>query len=306
AQTESLSDVIRQSDTYHAMAHQLGQWVNRLETTAYQAIAAEAECERTLDSAKSDQVQEKRLAACEQAARAAEKAIALYEDFSYLYRCILQELHLFDANGHRRHRQPAEENIESGLALIEDLGHKTITKVVGKIRRVLPNLLHYFDIAEIIVDECKPLCTDTQALKALCLAWQWGQSVGKAKKTNRKNRAAEQERFCLEIAEGLLQEEHNSIREKVYSKLDQIVQSSALVECINSIIRPYLNTTKNHVTQEQLNLIMFYHNHRRYRDGKRKNQTPLEILTGQEQGKDWIALVVDLIREKDPDLLLAS
>ncbi len=64
--------------------------------------------------------------------------------------------------------------------------------------------------------------------------------------------------------------------------------------------------TKNHVTQEQLNLIMFYHNHRRYRDGKRKDKTPVEILTGQKQGKDWIELVFDLIREKDPDLLLAS
>ena len=79
-----------------------------------------------------------------------------------------------------------------------------------------------------------------------------------------------------------------------------------MVECINSIIRPYLNTTKNHVTQGLLNLIMFYHNHRRYRDGKRKGKTPMELLTGQEQDKDWIELVFDLIREKDPGLLLAS
>ena len=55
-----------------------------------------------------------------------------------------------------------------------------------------------------------------------------------------------------------------------YAKLDKIVQSSALVECINSIIRSYLNTTKNHVTQELLNLVMHYHNHRRYRDGVRR------------------------------------
>ncbi len=306
AETESLSDVIRQSDTYHAIAHQLGQWVNHLETAAYKAIAEEAECERKLDSAKSDRVQEKRLEACEQATEVAEKAIALYEDFYYLYRCLLQELHLFDANGHLRHRQQTEEQIQSGLTLIEDLGHQNITQAVAKIRRVLPNLLHYFDIAEKIVDECKELCTDAEALKALCLAWQGGKSVGKAKKTDRKKRAAEQEQFCLEIAEGLLQEEHSGIPEKVYSKRDQIVQSSALVECINSIIRPYLNTSKNHVTQEQLNLIMFYHNHRRYRDGKRKNKTPVEILTEQEQDKDWIELVFELIREKDPDLLLAS
>jgi hypothetical protein len=51
---------------------------------------------------------------------------------------------------------------------------------------------------------------------------------------------------------------------------------------------------------------MHYHNHRRYRDGKRKNKTPMEILTGQEQGKDWIEIVFGIIREKDPELLLAA
>jgi hypothetical protein len=78
------------------------------------------------------------------------------------------------------------------------------------------------------------------------------------------------------------------------------------VECINSIIRPYLNTTKNHVTQALLNLIMHYHNHRRYRDGIRKGKTPMEILTDKAQAKDWLSILFDIIREKDPQLLLAS
>ena len=52
------------------------------------------------------------------------------------------------------------------------------------------------------------------------------------------------------------------IQEEIYTRLDKIVQSSALVECINSIIRPYFNTSKNQISQEQLNLIMHYHNHR--------------------------------------------
>jgi len=57
---------------------------------------------------------------------------------------------------------------------------------------------------------------------------------------------------------------------------------------------------------EQLNLIMHYHNHRRYRDGVRKGKTPMEILTGKEQAKDWIAILLEIIREKKPELLLAS
>ncbi len=145
-----------------------------------------------------------------------------------------------------------------------------------------------------------------ESLKAYCIAWQWGKAVRKAKKSDRKTKAQEREQFCLEIAEGLNQEGPEDIQEEIYSKLDQIVQSSALVECINSIIRPYLNASKNHVTPEQLKLIMHYHNHRRYRDGVRKDKTPMEILTGKKQAKDWILILFDIIKEKDPELLLAS
>jgi hypothetical protein len=36
-----MSDVVRQSDTYHAIAHQLGNWADRLEKAAYKAIGVE-------------------------------------------------------------------------------------------------------------------------------------------------------------------------------------------------------------------------------------------------------------------------
>src|SRR5664280_2061653 len=181
---------------------------------------------------------------------------------------------------------------------------------VSKVRRALPDLFHYFDIATKVVNECQELGLDEEALKAYCVAWQWGKAARKAKKSGRKKIAIEQEQFCLEIASGLHQQESEavdgSIQKEVYSRLDKIVQSSALVECINSIIRPYLNTSKNHVNQEQLNLIMHYHNHRRYRDGVRKGKTPMELLTGKEQTKDWLAILLEIIRAKKPELLLAS
>jgi hypothetical protein len=57
---------------------------------------------------------------------------------------------------------------------------------------------------------------------------------------------------------------------------------------------------------QRINLIMHYHNHRRYRDGVRKGKTPMELLTGKEQTKDWIAILLEIIRAKKPELLLAS
>jgi hypothetical protein len=32
----------------------------------------------------------------------------------------------------------------------------------------------------------------------------------------------------------------------------------------------------------------------------------MELLTGKQQTKDWISILFDIIREKDPELLLAS
>ena len=251
-------------------------------------------------------MQTKRFETWEKTSESLIKAISLYCDFQYLYCCTLEELNVFDCHGELRDPKYAEEEIKTGLILMDELKHSNISKAVAKTRRTLPDLFHYFDMAKKVLNECKKLSVDKDVFKALCLAWQWGKVVRKAKNTQRKKWAKEQEQEYLDIAECLQAPGAESLQEEIYNRLDKIVQSSAMVECINSIIRPFLTTSKNHVTQEQLNLIMFYHNNRRYRDGKRKDKTPMEILTGKQQTKDWISLVFDKVRETDPELWLAS
>ena len=60
---------------------------------------------------------------------------------------------------------------------------------------------------------------------------------------------------------------------------------------VNALIRPYLNSCKGQITQETLNLIMFYHNHRRYKSGKRQGKAPIELLTGQPLDAPWWELL---------------
>ena len=71
-----------------------------------------------------------------------------------------------------------------------------------------------------------------------------------------------------------------------------------MVECINSIVRQYINNTRSQISQELLNLIMFYHNHCRYKAGKREGKTPYEILTGEAQTKDWLDLLMEAYEEQ--------
>jgi len=300
AHDELFSGVMRQPDTFHAVAYRLGSWLERLEKSAYKAIAEEYNREGKIASARTKKVIQKRTELYEKARDKAWKDVALYDNFLYLYRCLINELNPFCYNGQLRDRHQAEGNIQAALEMIEALGNEKINKAVNGIRNILPNLLNYFDIAREVREELEKLPINHDALSALCSAWQHHKAVIKAKKTDRRKRCADRERRHLEFAEGYLQEDFEIIKERVYNKLDTIVQSSAMVECINSVIRPYLNTSRGQVNQSTLNLIAFYHNHRRYRAGKRFDKTPMEILTGKKQEKDWTELLFDLIEEKDP------
>jgi len=96
----------------------------------------------------------------------------------------------------------------------------------------------------------------------------------------------------------------------VFDKLDSIVRASSLVEMVNSLIRPYLNSCKGQITQETLNLIMFYHNHRRYKSGKRQGKAPIELLTGKPLDAPWWELLLQQINPEqgitDHGTLLSS
>ena len=300
AKKEALPEIVRQSDTYHAIAHVLGLWVERLEKAAYGAIETEDKCFKNLDSARSEKVINKRINQFEMAQKAANDAITLYEAFQFLYSCLLEQLRVFDVNGALRNRENAEENIKIGLDLIDTLGKNNLTTAANKVRRTLPELFNYFDVAKEVMRKLDQQGIDQNVLCALCLAWQWNKGKIKAKKTRRRQQCIQNEYNCLEFTIGHLQEEYENVKEQVYEELDQIVQSSALVECINSIIRPYLDNSRNQITQETLNLIMFYHNHRRYIAGKRKEKTPIEILTGKKQDKDWTELLFEIVDQKDP------
>ena len=80
---------------------------------------------------------------------------------------------------------------------------------------------------------------------------------------------------------------------------DEIFSKSAPIlitvdPCSSAILRMELADSrnaddwKNHfecLSNNGIEPIMHYHNYRRYRDGVRKNKTPMEILTGKEQTK---------------------
>jgi len=306
AQKEALVDIFRQPDTYHAIAHRLGGCVKRLEREAYKAIEREYAAEKKRTRAGTTATRQTCRTDYTTARNCATKKIDRYEDYAYLYHCLVHELHLFDETGRLRNRQEAEGNMEAALELLDLLGVGYISDAVQKVRHTLPDLLQYFEVAQAVVVQLEALPIQPETLRTLCLAYQWHKDLIKAKTPKARQYCAAQEQFFLDVAADDLHEDDKNLQEHVYRMLDQIVQSSSLVECLNSIIRPYLNTTRNHVTQAFLNVVMFYHNHRRYNAGKRAGKTPMELLTGIPQEKDWIDLLFEEIEQKQPDFFASS
>ena len=288
-----LSDLIRQHDTYHGIAHVLGIWDTRFEKNAYDAIEKEYDSNVVLNSEMDENKLTGIIKKYEESQKNTQEKIEAYESFHYLYVSMINELDIFDKKGKLRDRQKAEANIEACLDLLET--EIELKKPVKKIRRILDDLLNYFEIAKVILEELlvKMPDIDEEGLRSLCLAWQWGKKKIKAKSPRRRRNCAQKEVYYYEEAEMFIAKEFGKVKDQVLKELNEIVQSSSIVECINSIIRPYLNSSKNQITQETLNLIMFYLNHRRYIAEKRKKQTPYELLTGQAQSKDWLDMLME-------------
>jgi hypothetical protein len=297
----SLPNVHRQPDTFHALSNNLGIWISRLESKAYSAIKYEYEREAVYLNSKTEKTIEKKKELYEQACVKTIEAIELYEDFRYLYIQAIRQLNPFQSNGVLRNITKAKEDLEVALELIETIGHETINKEIKKIKKVLPNLLDYFDMAEKAIKNCKLLGLDDETIRILSLEWQWNKNWMKAKNPERKKIAKEEIDKHNFTAKCMLWEDYESTKEKVFKELDNIIQASSMVENINSLLRPYLNRSKNQVTQEFLNLFAFYHNHKVYKRGKRAGKTPIEILTGEKQDKDWLELLVERIESKEAD-----
>jgi hypothetical protein len=299
ATKSAFPDINRQPDTFHAVSHRLGKWVDSLEKSAYAAIAEEYHCLEVFESAKSEQVMQKRMDAYFDAKSNSDKAINIYDMYKFLYHCIIDNLQVFDREGNPCDREYAEENIRIALDYMMGLHIKKIKKEINTIYHLLDNLLEYLDTAGKVTGELNTMGIPRYIIQAFSLAWQAQKNAIKAKKQGRRKYFTGKEKEQLEMLRIMLGDDFEKIKTIVFVELDKIIQSSAIIENINSIVRAYMDTSRNRVNQEMLNLIMFYHNHRRYKAGKRKGKTPMELFTGTKQEKDWLEMLMEKVKEHE-------
>lgn len=263
---------------------------HQLEKKAYSAIGKEVEAAEKFANAKSEGHLQKRLEQYAQACQACTSTIERYDQLNILLSMLSETLHFCSDLGRLHTVEDVRSDLTVILNLIEEIDDEKLPKLLKPIRSHIDDILVPFGQVELIHTELLELMTQ-QSADALVLAWHHDhlsyQSGGQKKHYHRRERD-----YWLNFSEGLLDQQFDQFKKLVFEKLDSIVKASSLIEMVNSLIRPYLNSSKGQITQETLNLIMFYHNHRRYKSGRRQGKAPIELLTGEALQGDWIDLLM--------------
>ena len=291
AQKVELPEVPVQSDTFHAVAHRFGLFANRFLTKAYKLISEEYKCARLFANAKSEQNCQKRYDNYWLTVDKTNKAIELYENFSFLYHCLLECFEPFDNDGTLKDTNKVTEDFDLALELLEQLEVREVNKEIKSINNCKGDLFTFLHSATDTYGRLSQ-SIDIEILKRLCLAWQCKKNGIKAKKSNRNKFFRNKEQRLLNYAKELCGDDYELIHKTAYEQLNNIIQSSAAVECINSLLRPYLNTMKGKVTQGFLNLFMYYHNNHKFNSGLRKGKSPIEIATNCQIQENWLDSVL--------------
>ena len=100
----------------------------------------------------------------------------------------------------------------------------------------------------------------------------------------------------LQQVNQLSDDDFNDLGLTIFAQFDAIIQSSAPVEMFNAFLKPFLNQSRDQLSQQSLNLIMDFYNNHTFKRGKRKGKSPLEILTGKKNELPWLDKIMDLVR----------
>ena len=272
---------------------------HQLQRQAYGAIGKEIEAAEKFANAKSEANLQKRLKQYEQARHACEQAIARYDQLDLLLHLLSDTLHFCSDAGRLRTVEAVRADLSVILSLMQEIDDEKLPKLLTSIRSHLDDICVPFRQVESMHAELLEFIPQP-IIDALVLAWHHDhlsyQAHGKKKHYHRRECE-----YWLDFSEALLDEQFDGFKVLVFEKLDAIVKASSLVEMVNSLIRPYLNSSKGQITQETLNLIMFYHSHRRYKGGKRQGKAPIELLTGEVLEADWVDLLIQHKQETSPD-----
>jgi hypothetical protein len=239
---------------------------------------------------------EKRSGDYERTQAEAEEKIRRFDNFSYLWRELLQALELFDRQGRIPDLAWRQAEIACILELMGSLGSEQLNQELQSFAAGLEGYWGYYQRAEEVYWQLLERYPSA-VVQALALGWQVQRQAGNSKDAGLKRRLEAEAEFYFGYAASLMAEpaeQYAAMRAEVIEALEAEVRSSSLVENVNSALRPLLETCRGQVGQELLDLFAYVHNRRRFERGKRADCAPLELLTGKALEKTWLESLLEL------------
>ena len=288
-------DIVWCSDHFHEFRG-LMQLLKTLENAAYDAIAKEDKCLQVFNNARSESNLEKRAQQFEVAKVDCEQKINQYQHVQTLLDMLFPALYFFDLKtGEHRQKAQVREEILLLMALLDELKLAKLQVLTKAIRKHIDDIcICYQQVEDIYQQLSKKISPEN--LKFIGLAWQHDHQSHQRKGKLKQHHQDERD-FRLDVVGPLLGDKAQELIAEAFEELNGMVRTSSLIEMVNSQIRPFLNECKGQISQEHLNLIMFYHNHRRYKSGKRKSKAPIELLTKTKLEKNWLELLFETISQ---------
>jgi hypothetical protein len=288
-------DIVWCSDHFHEFRG-LMQLLKTLEKEAYDAINKEVIRQRVFDNARSESNRKKRTLQLKTAKANCEQKINHYQHVQDILDMLFPSLYFFDLKT-GEHRQKAEVKAEL-LIMMDLLDEIKLVKLQVQTKAIRSHIddicVCYQQVEDIYQQLSKKISKEN--LKFIGLAWQHDHQSHQCK-GNLKHHHQNERDFWLELVEPLLGDSSKELIAEAFEELNGMVRTSSLIEMVNSQIRPFLNECKGQISQEHLNLIMFYHNHHHYKSGKRKGKAPIELLTKTKLKKDWLELLFETISQ---------
>ena len=293
--------LVERADLFHLLKP-FDPFLGHLERRAYGAIENEYERLRVFGNRKTRESCQKARKQYKQACRAASQAMRRSDNYDYLHLCLHEAFNSFSCEGLLRTKAEAENDLMAAMELIETefSYHQKILDAVKFLRQNLADYWSYFEQLEQIVTGYAGIIPE-YSLHAACLSWQLDRKSRAVKSGCLKRKFARQAKELLELTLTGADDKFNGKVKTLFAELDSNVRSSSPLEAINSVVRTTLNSCRGQITQETLNMIAFFMNHRQALRGRYAGSSPYERLTGIREKGSPIKKLLELSNRNADD-----
>ena len=273
-------------DLFHLL-QPIASYLSRFEQKAYAAISEEEKRFLVFDNAKTEQVLEEKLQLYEKAKVSCDLAIALYDNFKYVWQELKQVFDLFDLEGSFKDPSENYSQVLAILSLLTSMAFEPLNMAVTSFRKAISSFWPYFHRAKSIYSHFSTLYPK-ELLTLISLAWQYCRKSRNSKSYSQQLYFKELTHHYLNWAESIYPTNFSIISHSIFEAYDSNIRSSSFVENINSSLRTFLDNSRSQLSQHALNLFAFFHNHRPFLRGHCKGLAPIEILQGHSLESSWI------------------